>query len=305
MVLQRTLKKEIELSGIGLHTGSSIHLKFKPASAGHGVVFVRSDLPGKPSIPAHYTYIVNTQMATSIGRGPVTISTVEHVLAALYGAGIDNCVIEVSGPEMPIMDGSSVVFYQAILAAGIEFQKRLRPRLALRKKVEVRSGEKWALAEPSARYEIHGSIEWDHPAIGYQEFHYMEGQNSFQELMNARTFGFLRDVEALKKMGLARGGSLENAVVLDHALVLNPEGLRHPDEFIRHKVLDALGDFKLAGIPLQGFFRLHRAGHDLHSQLLTEILSHPSHYEILNGAPEDFSSEGLHERVGGLLAASY
>ena len=305
MVLQRTLKKEIELNGIGLHTGSSIHLKFKPAPAGHGIVFIRSDLPGKPSLPAHFSYIVNTQLATSLGRGSVTLSTVEHVLAALYGAGIDNCIIEVSGPELPIMDGSSVVFYQAILAAGLEFQKKLRPRLALRKRVEVRSGEKWALAEPSSGYEIQGSIEWDHPAIGYQEFHYIEGKNSFQELMSARTFGFLRDVETLKKMGLARGGSLENAVVLDHALVLNPEGLRHPDEFIRHKVLDALGDFKLAGVALQGFFRLHRAGHDLHSQLLAEILSHPSHYEILNGSVDDFSIEQMPDRVGSLLAASY
>jgi UDP-3-O-[3-hydroxymyristoyl] N-acetylglucosamine deacetylase len=304
MVLQRTLKKEVELNGIGLHTGVTIQLKIKPAPAGHGIVFVRSDLEGRPSIPARHHYIVNTQLATSIGVGPATISTVEHLLAALYGVGIDNCLIEVSGPEMPIMDGSSVVFYEAILAAGVEMQKKLRPRLALRKRVEVKSGEKWAVAEPSAAFEIHGSIEWDHPAIGYQEFHYIEGKNSFRELMDARTFGFMRDVEALKKMGLARGGSLENAVVLDHALVLNPEGLRHPDEFIRHKVLDALGDFKLAGISLQGFFRLHRAGHDLHSQLLAEILSNPNHYEILNGSREELEVESAPVMLSGLLAVS-
>ncbi|MBC7690340.1 MAG: UDP-3-O-acyl-N-acetylglucosamine deacetylase [Methylotenera sp.] len=131
---------------------------------------------------------------------------------------------------------------------------------------------------------MHGSIEFDHPSIGYQEFHYVEGKTNFSELSSARTFGFVRDVEALQKMGLARGGSLENAVVLDHALVLNPGGLRFPDEFVRHKILDALGDFKLAGIAMQGHFRLHRAGHDLHSQLLTEIFRNPDNYEVIDSA---------------------
>jgi UDP-3-O-[3-hydroxymyristoyl] N-acetylglucosamine deacetylase len=158
--------------------------------------------------------------------------------------------------------------------------------LALRRKVELKLAEKWAVAEPASQLQIFGSIDWDHPSIGYQEFHYVEGKTDFKELAAARTFGFLRDVEMLKSMGLAQGGSLENAVVLNHALVLNPEGLRFPDEFARHKVLDALGDFKLAGIAIHAHIRLHRAGHDLHSQLLKEIFSNPDNFEIVDPAAE-------------------
>jgi len=168
-------------------------------------------------------------------------------------------------------------------------QLQSRPYLALRRRVELKMGEKWAVAEPSSRLEIHASIEWDHPSIGYQEFQYSEGKTPFSELASARTFGFLRDVEALKRMGLARGGSLETAVVLDDALVLNPEGLRFPDEFVRHKVLDALGDFKLAGISLCAYVRLHRAGHDLHSQLLAAIFRDPDNFELIDSSSEQVS----------------
>ena len=221
-------------------------------------------------------------MAHTLGRNQVTVSTVEHLLAALHGAELDNVRIELDGAEVPIMDGSAAVFYQAFQKTGIQTQNQFRTVLALRQKVELKMGEKWAVAEPSSCFEIHGSVEWDHPAIGYQEFHYQEGKTSFAELASARTFGFLKDVENLKKMGLARGGSLENAVVLDDASVLNPEGLRFSDEFVRHKVLDALGDFKLAGVAIQGFVRLHRGGHDLHRQLLAEIFKNPDCFEIID-----------------------
>jgi UDP-3-O-[3-hydroxymyristoyl] N-acetylglucosamine deacetylase len=278
---QKTLKDSVYLEGVGIHSGRATRLTMRPAPVGFGVRFVRTDLAGNPEIPALHKNIVNTQMATTLGAGKVTISTVEHVLAALQGMGIDNCLIEVNGPEVPIMDGSSGPFCRAILEAGTQIQRKTRLVLALRRKVEVKLGEKWAVAEPSSKLEIHGSIDWDHPSIGYQEFHYTEGKTDFAELAMARTFGFVHEVEALKRAGLARGGSLENAVVLDQALVLNPEGLRFPDEFVRHKVLDALGDFKLAGIQIQAYFRLHRAGHDLHSQLLNAILSNPDCYEII------------------------
>jgi UDP-3-O-[3-hydroxymyristoyl] N-acetylglucosamine deacetylase len=298
MRLQRTLKKEISLNGIGLHSGNPTRITLKPAKPNRGIVFVRTDLPYAPEIPAHYKNVVNTQLATTLGVGTTTISTVEHVLAALQGYGIDNSVIEVNGPEIPIMDGSSQVFCQAIESVGVDSQLQSRPYLALRRKVEIKVAEKWAVAEPASCLQIHGSIDWDHPSIGYQEFHYHEGKTDFSDLAKARTFGFLRDVEALKKMGLARGGSLENAVVLDHALVLNPEGLRFPDEFVRHKVLDALGDFKLAGIPIHAYIRLHRAGHDLHSQLLIEIFKNPDNFEIVDG-----SEKGKEERRGLIQAA--
>jgi UDP-3-O-[3-hydroxymyristoyl] N-acetylglucosamine deacetylase len=281
--LQRTLKESVTLIGVGIHSGKPAHLTIKPARANTGVYFVRTDLEGSPEIAAHYKNVINTQMATTIGRGQIYVSTVEHVLAALQGLGVDNAIIEVSGPEVPIMDGSSGPFCDAIQSVGLVSQNQVRPTLVLRRKVEVKIGEKWAVAEPSSCLEIQGSIDWDHPSIGYQELHYIEGKTDFAELAHARTFGFLKEVEAMKRMGLARGGSLDNAVVLDDALVLNPDGLRYPDEFVRHKVLDALGDFKLAGIHVQAYFRLHRAGHDLHSQLLTAIFKDPDNYEIIDG----------------------
>jgi UDP-3-O-[3-hydroxymyristoyl] N-acetylglucosamine deacetylase len=287
MIFQRTIKTAVSLEGIGLHSGKPAKLTLRPSRPGRGIVFVRTDIQNAPEISAHYKNVVDTRMATTLGRGKVTVGTVEHLLAALSGAGIDNVVVEIDGPEIPIMDGSSAAFIEAILSVGTESQLQARPTLALRRKVELKIGEKWAVAEPSARLEIHGSIDWDHAAIGFQQFHYVEGRTDFAELSRARTFGFVRDVEALKRMGLARGGSLANAVVLDDSRVLNPEGLRFADEFARHKVLDALGDFKLAGISLRAFFRLHRAGHDLHSQLLTAIFKDPDNFEIIDGTEHE------------------
>ena len=287
MILQRTLKKAVSVQGIGLHSGQATRLSLLPAPVHTGITFVRRDLPQSPEIPALYKNTVCTQLATTLGMGRVKISTVEHVLAALQGMGIDNARVEVDGPEIPIMDGSSAPFCAAIQSAGIETQNYSRPYLVLRKKVELKLAEKWAVAEPASSLQIHASIDWDHPSIGYQEFYYQEGKTPFAELASARTFGFLKDVEELKKHGLARGGSLENAVVLDHALIINPEGLRFPDEFVKHKILDALGDFKLAGIAIHAHVRLHRAGHDLHNQLLIEIFKHSENYEIVDSIEDE------------------
>jgi UDP-3-O-[3-hydroxymyristoyl] N-acetylglucosamine deacetylase len=282
MIPQRTLRKPVRLAGSGLHSGKTANVRIVPAAPNTGIVFVRTDVDGSPELPGHFRNVVSTKLATTLGRDKVTLSTVEHLMAALQGLGVDNARIEVDGPEMPILDGSALPFLQAIEKVGTEVQMVARPTLVLRRKVELKLKEKWAMAEPSARLEIHGSIEWDHPAIGYQEFHYIEGKTPFSAIADSRTFCLLRDVEAMKRMGLAQGGSLENAVVVDEARVVNPGGLRHPDEFVRHKVLDALGDLKLAGIQIQGYLRLHRAGHDLHSQLLAEIFSNPDNYEIID-----------------------
>ncbi|MGK5082524.1 UDP-3-O-acyl-N-acetylglucosamine deacetylase [Bdellovibrionota bacterium FG-1] len=301
---QRTLKDSITLKGVGIHSGRPAHLTMKPARPNTGIRFVRTDLDGRPEISAHYKNVINTQMATTIGRGRICVGTVEHVLAALQGLGVDNAILEVDGPEVPIMDGSSGPFAEAITQIGTFAQFQRRAVLALRRKVEVKLGEKWAVAEPSSRMEIHGSIEWDHPAIGYQEFHYIEGKTNFIELARARTFGFLDEVENLKRMGLARGGSLDNAIVLDRVNVLNPDGLRCADELVRHKVLDALGDFRLAGIQIHGYFRLHRAGHDLHAQLLAAIFKDPNNYEIMDqvdATEEDYSP--VHAAMARTLAA--
>lgn len=291
MVLQKTIRQPVSIIGIGLHSGLEARVVLRPSRPNSGIVFVRADLPGAPEIPASFKYVVNTQMATTLGKGQATISTVEHLMAAIAGMDIDNLRIEVFGPEMPILDGSSIQFVEAIQNVGVETQLQARPVLVLRKKVEIKVAEKWAVAEPSSRLEIHGSIDWDHPAIGFQEFSYVEGMNSFEHIASARTFGFLRDVEMLKKRGLARGGSIENAVVLDDTSVLNPEGLRYPDEMARHKVLDALGDFKLSGVSICASIRLHRAGHDLHSQLLQAIFKDPANYQILDGSADIQKSE--------------
>lgn len=307
MRYQTTLKNTVRMTGIGLHSGKAVQLVLKPARSYQGIRFFRSDLPGSLPITAFYKNVVNTQLATTLGWGKVTVSTVEHLMAALQGAGIDNLNIEVDGPEIPIMDGSALPFYEAILKAGIEVLSAKKPILVLRQRVEVKVNEKWAIAEPSARLEIHGSIDWNHPAIGYQEYHYVSGKTPFSEINAARTFGFLRDVEAMKRMGLARGGSLDNAVVLDDLAVLNPQGLRYPDEFVKHKVLDALGDFKLAGVELQAYFRLHRAGHDLHSQILNEIFSNPDHFELIDDVQQDSKSSLVRPRpavLAGALAAT-
>lgn len=279
---QRTLRKAVTLRGIGLHSGQLVGVTLRPAQPGKGIVFVRTDLSGAPEIPARFANIVSTQLATTLGIGSVSVATVEHLMAALQGKGIDNLIVEVNAPEIPILDGSSAPFCEAIDRVGIESSRTKRPLLVLRKKVELKVGEKWAVAEPSGKFEVHGSIEFDHPCIGYQEFKYVEGKTSFDELASARTFCFLQDVEAMKRAGLARGGSLDNAVVMDETSVLNAGGLRFTDEFARHKVLDALGDFKLAGVDLQAFVRLHRAGHDLHGQLLAAIFANPDNYELIH-----------------------
>lgn len=277
-----TLQAPVDLEGIGLHTGAPIRLRLKPAPVGTGVVFVRTDLPGRPVIPARSAQVTRTELATTLGLNDVTISTVEHLCAALGGLGVDNCVVEVSGPEIPILDGSALPFARAILSVGVIAQAASRPRLVLKRAVRVGDGDRWAVAEPCSRLEIHATVNWRHPMIGEQEFHYVGGRTDFMtEVAPARTFGFLRDVERMRAAGLARGGSLDNAVVLDETAVLNPEGLRFDDEFVRHKVLDAIGDFFLAGAGarLEAFVRLHRAGHELHHQLVTAIFADRANYD--------------------------
>lgn len=282
MLLQKTLRSPVKIKGIGLHSGKDITVKISPAAVGEGITFIRTDLDGElPRIRAGYEHVVDTRMATTLGNGKCQIATVEHLMAAFHGMGVDNAVVEVSGPELPIMDGSSFVFCEAIETAGTQYQRKGRPVLAIKRNVELKQGDKWALAEPSPFFEVHASIEWNHSLIGFQEFHYYEGKTSFMEVAGARTFGFVKEIEQLKRLGLARGGSLENAVVLDESRVLNPGGLRYADEFVRHKLLDAIGDFALGGYVLQGRFRLHRPGHDLHFKLLQAILEDSRNYDIV------------------------
>jgi len=269
-VMQRSLRRSVTIKGTGLHTGKRASVSIHPAPAGTGILFIRADIKQSPEILAHFSRVVSTQLATTLGTDGVTVSTVEHLLATFVGMAIDNAVIEVSGPEVPVLDGSAALYCEAFEAAGIVDQDLPRRRIRLLKPIEVRIGEKWAIAEPCEHLEIHGTVEFDHPYIGYQEAVFIEGQTPFSEIAPARTFGFFKDVQALRRMGLTLGGSLENAVVLDEVAIMNPEGLRFGNEFARHKVLDALGDFCLAGAMLSAKIRLHRAGHDLHRKLLEE-----------------------------------
>jgi len=292
---QITIRREVFIEGIGLHSGKPAALTLRPALANTGILFIRTDLDPTVAIPATFDFVTQTKLATTIGRGQVQISTVEHLLSAFKLLGVDNAVVEVNGPEVPIMDGSSAAFCEAILSAGFYDQTVPKRVAILKKRVEVRKGDKLAAIDPSPRLEVRAQIEWSHPAIRSQNFFYIVGKNDFREIANARTFGFLNDVEALKKMGLARGGSLSNAIVLDEARVINPEGLRYADEFVRHKVLDAIGDFALSPIPFLGSVTLVKAGHEIHKELVAAIFSDPENYEVktLEDAPrlENYASD--------------
>ena len=277
---QLTIRREVQISGIGLHSGKAASVTLRPALPNTGILFIRKDLSTPIAIPATFQFITQTKLATTLGRGQAQISTVEHLLSAFKLLGVDNAVVEVEGPEVPIMDGSSSAFCEAILGAGFYDQAVAKRVAILKKRIEIRNGDKLASIDPSEQLQIKARIEWAHPAIRSQEFMYTVGMNDFRDIANARTFGFLNDVEALKRVGLARGGSLSNAVVLDEARVINPEGLRYADEFVRHKVLDAIGDFALSPIPFLGNVTLVKAGHEIHKELVSAIFSSPDNYEI-------------------------
>lgn len=281
---QRTLKRPTSCEGVGLHSGAKVTLRLMPAPADHGIVFVRVDLPGKPIIPAKANCVVSTALATTLGKGSARVGTVEHLLSALAGLGIDNARLELDGPEVPIMDGSAAPFAFLIQAAGIEEQPAPKRFIRIRKRVDVAEGDKWARLDPFNGYKLSFSIVFDHPVIekSNQSVTVDFAQTSYlKEIARARTFGFMQDVEQLREDGLALGGGLDNAVVLDEYRVLNSEGLRFGDEFIRHKVLDAIGDLYLLGNPLLGAFSAHKSGHALNNRLLRELISQPDAWEMV------------------------
>ncbi len=285
---ETTLKSAVSIRGVGIHSGKQAKCVLHPAEEGTGISFVRSDclknLRSEASIKADISRVIRTDMSTTVGNGKTYVSTVEHLLAALRGMGIDNVVVEIDGPEIPILDGSATVFCEAVLAAGYVVQAKPRKSLRVLKTVQVSAGDKWVQLKPSTGFEIQSAIEFAHPVIGRQQFSYHSGVDFFGELSAARTFGFLKDVQALQERGLAKGGSLDNAVVLDDYRVLNAEGLRFADEFARHKVLDAIGDFALLGMPLLGAIELSKSGHELHVLAMKKLLEDPSNYEIVSDA---------------------
>lgn len=274
MQFQQTIRKKIACQGIGIHSGQPVRLLLRPAPANTGIVFIRQDLPGTPAIPARASRILASTLATTIGTPEAFVATVEHLLAALAGLGVDNIYIEIDGPEVPILDGSAAPFVALLQQAGIKPLRWPRAFFQLRQPVEVRDGDKWLRVEPAPTPSYTYTIEFDHPVIGRQEFTVSGQPQVFvKELAPARTFGFLRDVARLQEQGQARGGSLANAVVLDDQGVLNPEGLRFADEFVRHKLVDLIGDLALLGWPLLGRVQVYKGSHALHHLFLRTLLA--------------------------------
>ncbi len=277
---QQTLQHAVICAGIGVHSGERAKMVMRPADADAGICFRRTDLAIDTLIEARSDCVSEVRLGTTLSNEDgASIATVEHFLAACAGMGLDNLLVEIDGPEVPIMDGSSSVFCELFLGAGLKQQSALRRRIRILETVEVRDGVKWARLSPSADnvLTLKAKIEFDSKAIGTQQMAMRLMPNLFaRDIAFARTFGFARDVDALKAMGLARGGSLDNAVVIDGDTIVNPEGLRSDDEFIRHKLLDAVGDLMLAGAPIAGFYEARQPGHAMNNRLVRALMNQPA-----------------------------
>ena len=270
-------------AGVGVHTGAYTRVSVRPAAADTGVVFVRTDVTDRDNrLPVSPQAVCKTQLGTVITNAAgVTVSTIEHLMAALVMSGIDNAMVELDGPEMPIMDGSSLPFLRVLDRAGRREQQAPRRYIEITRAVEIVDGDKRAALKPAGRFEVAFEIRFDAAAIGTQAIDMVMDEQTFRdELADCRTFGFLHEVEALRAMGLARGGSMENAVVIDGGRVLNPEGLRRPDEFVRHKALDAIGDLFVLGLPVIGRFEGVLAGHGLNNALVRALAARPDAWRV-------------------------
>src|ERR1700722_4682840 len=291
---QKTLKSRINCNGVGLHSGRRVMLTIGPAAVDTGIQFKRVDPAGMGAvIPARWDHVVDTKLCTVIGNGDgVVVSTVEHLMAAFAGLGIDNAMIEIDGPEVPIMDGSADAFVFLIECAGLVAQSAAAKRIRVLKTVSVGDGQTTACLTPAARSGLDFTLDFTNPAVGRQEKSiHLDGDVFKRELARARTFGFADEVEMLRKAGLARGGSLDNAIVIGADRVLNREGLRYGDEFVRHKLLDAMGDLYLAGAAIEGRFLGARSGHALNNQLLRALFADPEAWIMTDDmtAPADWS----------------
>ncbi len=284
MIRQRTLKNVIRATGIGLHTGEKVYLTLRPAAVDTGIVFRRVDLDPPVEIPARAENVGDTTLSTSLECHGARVATVEHLLSALAGLGIDNAYVDVSAPEVPIMDGSAGPFVFLVQSAGVEDQNAPKRFIRIKKPVQVEDGDKWARFEPFEGFKVSFAIEFDHPVFKNrcQEAVVDFSTTSFvKEVSRARTFGFMRDIELLREKRLALGGSLDNAVVVDDYRVLNEDGLRYDDEFVKHKVLDAIGDLYLLGRSLIGAFSGFKSGHALNNRLLRALMADESAWELV------------------------
>lgn len=285
MIRQRTLKTAVRATGVGLHTGHKVYLTLRPAAADSGIVFRRVDLPQPVDLKAHATLVGDTRLSSCLERDNVRVSTVEHLMSAFAGLGVDNAYVDLTADEVPIMDGSAGPFIFLIQSAGIEEQNAPKRFIRLLRTVEVSEGDKWARFEPYNGFRMDFSIAFNHPilqkssqrlAIDFATTSYVK------EIARARTFGFMQDVENMRAQGLGLGGSLDNAVVMDEFRVLNDDGLRYEDEFVKHKVLDAVGDLYLLGHPVLGMFIAHKSGHALNNKLSRKLLAEADSYELVS-----------------------
>jgi UDP-3-O-[3-hydroxymyristoyl] N-acetylglucosamine deacetylase len=303
MLKQRTIKQLVRTTGVGLHSGTKVELTLRPAAVGTGIVFRRVDLDPVVEFPSNADIVGDTRMASVLTQGNARVSTVEHLMSACAGLGIDNLYVDVTAEEIPIMDGSASSFVFLLQQAGVQEQAAAKKFIRVLKPVEVRqgsgAGEKWARLTPYDGFRLDFFIEFNHPAVdGTTQRAVVDfGKVSYvHDVARARTFGFMQDVESLRGMGLARGGSLENAIVMDEYRILNADGLRYEDEFVRHKILDAIGDLYLVGAPLLASYEAHKSGHGLNNLLLRELLAHPESYEIVSfeeqaRAPESYGAQ--------------
>src|SRR5512135_464884 len=290
MLKQRTLKATSRTTGVGVHTGARVDLVMRPAAPDTGIVFHRVDLPQPVSIPADALHVGDTRLSTSLRQDGVSISTVEHVLSACAGLGIDNMHIDVAGPELPIMDGSAAPFVFLLQSAGIVEQDARKKYMRILEPVEVRDGDKFARLEPFHGFKLDFTIDFPHPMFGSENRQVVIdfAEHSYvKEVARARTFGFMQDVEAMRAAGLGLGGSLQNAIVLDDFRVLNSEGLRYDNEFVKHKVLDAIGDLYLLGHPLIGQYTAFKPGHALNNALARALLARPDAYDLVTFDTDD------------------
>jgi UDP-3-O-[3-hydroxymyristoyl] N-acetylglucosamine deacetylase len=291
MVKQRTLKTIVQATGVGLHTGEKVYMTLRPAPANSGIVFRRVDLPRPVDIPAEAHSVHDTRLSTCLEANGARVATVEHLMSALAGLGIDNAIVELSSPELPIMDGSAGTFIFLLQSAGIIEQSAAKKFMRIKKTVEVKDGDKWVRFEPFEGYKLSFTINFAHPVIANtkQSVTVNLGTQSYvKEVSRARTFGFMHEVEYMRSQGLGLGGSLDNAIVMDDYRVINPDGLRFEDEFVKHKMLDAIGDLYLLGHPLIGAFSGYKSGHALNNALCRALLADESAWEFTTfDSPEE------------------
>jgi UDP-3-O-[3-hydroxymyristoyl] N-acetylglucosamine deacetylase len=284
MIRQRTLKNIIRATGVGLHTGEKVYLTLKPAPVDTGIIFYRVDLEPAVEVPARPDNVSDTRLSTTLEKNGVKISTVEHLMSAFAGLGIDNALVELSAPEVPIMDGSAGPFVFLLQSAGILEQEKLKQFIRIKKTLLVEDEDKWVKFEPFNGFKVSFAIDFDHPILQSSTQHAevdFSTTSFVKEVSRARTFGFMDDLEALRNAGLAQGGSFDNAIVMDSFHILNDDGLRYHDEFVKHKVLDAIGDLYLLGHPLIGAFSAHKSGHALNNKILRNLVENESAWELV------------------------